>query len=392
MKDKGRDTACYAGEVSKGSNKGGRGLTKDVECYNCHKKGHKKADCWVKGGGKEGQGPRSKKLRDAGGMSGNYAEDKDGVWMAFTEEDWYGDNKEDCDEEDSDVRDEEDLWYLTTGIDKSLTKPSDRPDSNLPYSLIDCQNFLDHAGYASDDSDDMPSLITVLDPSDNNNMPALVTLTESSDSSDNNSNGNPLALRHFLNSSDDEFGLYMVKDAECNSMPDLQMCSDSSEDVDGGEDYEMQKLVEDDGDKAYTRTYDCAMLVNVAGKQDGVKTELYDSGASHHMSPYQHHFLNYVSIVPKSITAADKHCFQAIGKGDLRIHVPKGRSMTTILLKDVLHCPDMGLTLISISKAAAAGFPSLFRGLTCRIFNKRNKLIGEVKARNRLYRVDNKVT
>ena len=27
----------------------------DVECFNCHKKGHMKSDCWVKGGGKEGQ-------------------------------------------------------------------------------------------------------------------------------------------------------------------------------------------------------------------------------------------------------------------------------------------------------------------------------------------------
>ena len=25
-----------------------------VECHNCHKKGHIKADCWAKGGGKEG--------------------------------------------------------------------------------------------------------------------------------------------------------------------------------------------------------------------------------------------------------------------------------------------------------------------------------------------------
>ena len=33
----------------------------DVVCHNCKKKGHKKADCWVKGGGKEGQGPKQKK-------------------------------------------------------------------------------------------------------------------------------------------------------------------------------------------------------------------------------------------------------------------------------------------------------------------------------------------
>jgi hypothetical protein len=30
----------------------------DIECHNCHKKGHIKAECWAKGGSKEGQGPR----------------------------------------------------------------------------------------------------------------------------------------------------------------------------------------------------------------------------------------------------------------------------------------------------------------------------------------------
>ena len=33
----------------------------DVTCYNCNGKGHKQADCWSKGSGKEGQGPRQKK-------------------------------------------------------------------------------------------------------------------------------------------------------------------------------------------------------------------------------------------------------------------------------------------------------------------------------------------
>lgn len=31
----------------------------DVECHNYHMKGHMKADCWAKDGGKEGQGHRS---------------------------------------------------------------------------------------------------------------------------------------------------------------------------------------------------------------------------------------------------------------------------------------------------------------------------------------------
>jgi len=40
---------------------GGSGRKKDVTCHNCKKRGHFKADCWAKGGGMEGKGPKGKK-------------------------------------------------------------------------------------------------------------------------------------------------------------------------------------------------------------------------------------------------------------------------------------------------------------------------------------------
>ena len=42
-KEKGSDIAFFAGGNNKG--KAGKKSDKDIECYNCHKKGHKKADC-----------------------------------------------------------------------------------------------------------------------------------------------------------------------------------------------------------------------------------------------------------------------------------------------------------------------------------------------------------
>ena len=43
---------------------------KNVECFNCKKKGHYKADCWAPGGGKEGQGLKGKgKLKDGKGAA-----------------------------------------------------------------------------------------------------------------------------------------------------------------------------------------------------------------------------------------------------------------------------------------------------------------------------------
>ena len=48
--------------LSKGKDK--QGINKDKECYNCKKEGHIVADCWAKGGGKEGQGLKGREKRN----------------------------------------------------------------------------------------------------------------------------------------------------------------------------------------------------------------------------------------------------------------------------------------------------------------------------------------
>jgi hypothetical protein len=69
-------------------------LSHDNTSHNCHKKGHMKADCWAKGGGKEGQG-----LWQQGGVSdsaalASAAKDKDAIeaWVVIDgmdlEESW----------------------------------------------------------------------------------------------------------------------------------------------------------------------------------------------------------------------------------------------------------------------------------------------------------------
>ena len=86
-----------------------------------------------------------------------------------------------------------------------------------------------------------------------------------------------------------------------------------------------------------------------------VETELYDSGASRHMSPFRHRFKNYRSIPPHAITAANKRTFYAVGTGDLQVEVPNGNSTTPVLLRDTLHTPDMALTIISIGRITREG-------------------------------------
>ena len=74
----------------------------------------------------------------------------------------------------------------------------------------------------------------------------------------------------------------------------------------------------------------------------------------------------------------------------MRIKIPNGKTTSSILLTDILYCPEMGLTLISISKLTDAGFHSHL-ALRCRIFDEGKKVIGDIPRRNGLCRVDHSI-
>jgi len=56
--DKKSDDQAFAAQAKKRKNQS------DIKCHNCKKEGHIKADCWAKGGGKEGQRPGRNKPRN----------------------------------------------------------------------------------------------------------------------------------------------------------------------------------------------------------------------------------------------------------------------------------------------------------------------------------------
>src|SRR5271155_296226 len=106
------------------------------------------------------------------------------------------------------------------------------------------------------------------------------------------------------------------------------------------------------------------------------------------MSGFRHRFINFVEIEPKPITAADKRTFSAIGQGDMYVYLPnEDSSPPRVILKNVLYALDMGVTLVSISRNAAARSIVVFAGDTCQIYDKEWKIIGRIKVKGGLYRV-----
>jgi hypothetical protein len=120
-------------------------------------------------------------------------------------------------------------------------------------------------------------------------------------------------------------------------------------------------------------------------KIDG-HTELYDSSAGHHISPYRNNFINFISIPPKPFRAANKGTFYATGKGDLDILVPNGSDWWTLWLTDVLYSPDVGYTLVSIDCLDDRGYNCRFYGGVLEMVAPEGATIGVIpKTAQKLY-------
>jgi hypothetical protein len=248
---------------------------RELKCFNCKKTGHVKAECWAKGGGKEGQYPKRKQRDDK---------------------------------------------------NKNKNKPKDN----------------ENAAAATESSQDIESW--------------AVTVAEE-DLSDW-----------------DEESWSGSTPAEENLSSIEQKYSSIEEDHSSVENtYEAHS--EDSQNQAASAT-------------NSAEAELYDSGASRHISPSRNNFLTYRQINPRPITAADKRVFYAIGSGDLQIQVPNGASTTPIVLRDALHAPDIGVTVVSIGRIAKAGYSVLFEGDRCKIMNKNARIIGDIPVSNNgIYKV-----
>ena len=103
------------------------------------------------------------------------------------------------------------------------------------------------------------------------------------------------------------------------------------------------------------------------------------------MSPNRELFSEFRIIALKRVKVADKTIFMVTRIGCMKIDIPNGRNSTTIMLKDMLYCPDLGYTLVSLAKCDTTGFTVTLKDKSCCIKDTKESQIGQIPQYQGLY-------
>jgi hypothetical protein len=119
------------------------------------------------------------------------------------------------------------------------------------------------------------------------------------------------------------------------------------------------------------------------------RVELYDSGATRHISPYKNDFTAYSLLSPPVfLNTANQQRFPAVGTGKLAIHVPNGRGETELILNDALHALSVGYTLVSLGVLDEEGYKAHIGGGYLELIFPHGEHISHVaRTYKRLYKV-----
>ncbi|GBE78838.1 hypothetical protein SCP_0200350 [Sparassis crispa] len=121
--------------------------------------------------------------------------------------------------------------------------------------------------------------------------------------------------------------------------------------------------------------------------KSGHRVDIFDTGASRHMTSHLDRLSNFRTTVPHRIRAANSEIFHSHGVGDLLMHLPAINGGRHIRLKGVLHAPAMHATLISLGLLDEARFAWLGHEGTLTISNRENDVIASIPREDNLYRI-----
>ena len=98
-------------------------------------------------------------------------------------------------------------------------------------------------------------------------------------------------------------------------------------------------------------------IITLADEDHRMHVELYDSGATRHISPYKSDFTSYSPLTPPIfLNAANQQRFLAVGHGTLVIQVPNKGTELQLTLQGALHAPAVSYTLVSLAALDEEGY------------------------------------
>jgi hypothetical protein len=153
--------------------------------------------------------------------------------------------------------------------------------------------------------------------------------------------------------------------AEFESVEDIFACDES--------DSWMDKEGEETADEGET----AGTVITPMEEDLSPHTELYDSGATHHISPYKADFASYKALSPPAyLNTVNQQRFPAIGEGNLVIRVPNNGTECTLTLRNALHAPAVAYILVSIGALDEEGYTAHIKDGHLEIISPHGEQVG----------------
>ena len=130
-------------------------------------------------------------------------------------------------------------------------------------------------------------------------------------------------------------------------------------------------------------------IITPVDEDNRTRVELYDSGATRHISPYKSDFTSYSPLSPPIfLNTANQQRFPAVGRGTLVVRVPNGDTESELTLHGALHAPAVSCTLVSVAALDEEGYHARIGAGHLELKSPQGERIGRIpRTQGRLYKV-----
>jgi len=123
----------------------------------------------------------------------------------------------------------------------------------------------------------------------------------------------------------------------------------------------------------------CAVIIPATDKDSSTRTELYNSGATWHISPYKSDFSSYTPLSPPIfLNTANQQHFPTIGTGTVTIRVPNKGTESELALHNVLHALSVTCTLVSLRTLDEKGYHTHIGAGCLELVSSEGERVGQI--------------